>query len=228
MSRPGNRRACWQSARARGVSGVIHKRNKGQTTALCRTHFAHGRESQRKAPVGGWQKTQLGQGVIPGKLSGEGKVEERISGPWPRRCRPARGKLRCKGKRPVCRRRRLTGACKTSGAAANAVQQPCRSRVGKQRGGVHAPTAVVRDREAFRSLRRLAPMGKGIRDAVLFLYATSLSYEDAPLGWYSALWVRVSAPGDWDALVKRDRALRWVLVPAGAPRGKPATPQPGW
>ena len=29
-------------------------------------------------------------------------------------------------------------------------------------------------------------MGKGIRGAVLFLSTTSLSYEDAPLGWYSA------------------------------------------
>ena len=107
------------------------------------------------------------------------------SGNWLRGHCPARRKLRCKGKRPVCRRRRLTGACETCGAAANAFQQVCRSLVGKRPELAIRSTAEVRDREAFRPLRQSDLMGRGIRDAVLFLYATSLSYEDAPVGWYS-------------------------------------------
>ena len=78
-----------------------------------RTHSALGLAPLLKSRLGGWQKTQLGQGVIPGRLLRGKNGGERS---------PSRGELRCNGKRPVCRRRRLTGACETCGAA-NLVQK---------------------------------------------------------------------------------------------------------
>ena len=39
------------------------------------------------------------------------------------------------------------------------------------------------------------------------------------MGWYSALWVGIPSLG-LGCLVKRRHALRWVLVPAGAPRAE--------
>ena len=86
---------------------------------------------------------------------------------------PARRKLRCNGKRPVSRRCRRTGACETCGAAANAVQQLRRSSVGKRPEPLYA-RPQGEDREAYQPLRQGDSMGEGIRDAVLFLSATSL------------------------------------------------------
>ena len=112
----------------------------------------------------------------------------------------------------------MTGACETCGAAASSVQQPCRSLVGKRRGVVYAPTASGKRPRSVSAAPQesQSEKGRGIRNAVLFLYATSLSYEDAPLGWDTVPWV--------GCRLKRDRALRWVVVPAGAMRRTTTTP----
>ena len=70
------------------------------------------------------------------------------------------------------------------------------------------------DREAFQPLRKLDSRERGIRDAVLFLSATSLTTM-------MRRWVVIPRLGQ-GFLVKRHRALRWVVVPAVTARAEPA------
>ena len=145
-----------------------------------RTHYAQGWAAQREKLDG-----DLAKGAArPGSCSAGTRILEAAtwgnwggmrgpqSGHWLSRRRSARRKLRCNVKRPACRCRH-TGACGTCGAAAD-VQQPCRRRGGTA-GAMCSLQPQGADGEAGQPLRKLDSMGERIRDAVLFLSATSLT-----------------------------------------------------
>ena len=128
---------------------------------------------EKGTPCGGWQRTQLGQGVIPGKLlRGRNGGERSPATGYAVRYRPdgncvatvsvrsavvADGPERVKPAMPL----------PVSGNCAAAVWGSGRSLLSARPQG--------EDREAFQPLRKLDSRERGIRDAVLFLAATSLT-----------------------------------------------------
>ena len=81
--------------------------------------------------VWGLMKDAVRPGCHPWETAGRGESRGTQCGHRLRGHRPAKRKLRCKGKRPACCRCRRAGACETCGAAA-CVWQLRRSRVGKR------------------------------------------------------------------------------------------------
>ena len=118
----------------------------------------------------GWWKAQCGQGVTPGNCYEGRERRGTQSGPWLRRQRTAWRKLRCNGERPACRCR-MTGACRSCGAA-NCVQKLRRRRL--EAAGALS-TLQPQGEEIAKHTSRSAgeTEGKGLRDAVLGLVATS-------------------------------------------------------
>ena len=156
----------------------------GRTTRLRRTHSALGLALEKGTPSGGWQRTQLGQGVIPGKLLRGRNGEERSPATgYAVRYRPDGN---CVATVSVRSAVVADGPERVKPAVPLPVSGNCAAAVwGSGRSLLYA-RPQGEDREAFQPLRRrVSPKGRGIRDAVLFLSATSLSYEDAPLGWGS-------------------------------------------
>ena len=132
----------------------------------------------RNAELGGWRKTQFGQGVIPGKLL-SGGIREGTEGnavrPMATSSATAPRKLRCNGKRPVCCCSE-TGACQSCGAAA-CVQQLRRSR-GEAAGA--CCSLQPQSEESAKRVNRSADYAEGVWDSgetVLFLAATSRQWD---------------------------------------------------
>ncbi len=86
--------------------------------------------------------------------------------------------------------------------------------VGKRPELVVVSSRMVKLAKQFQPLRQVDPMSEGIRDAVLFLSATSVEIM-------MRRWVGIPRLGQ-GCLVERTVRSGWVVVPAGAPRAEPA------